>query len=291
VIHISGVDIISTVEPMLLGTALFALIRSRAFTNFPAFCSYLVFRLVIYAALSLVLHGAHIGLIERHLAYKSYYFIYWMGYLAGAGIAFFVIQEVFRHLMAPLSGLRRLGLIAFRWVALTSVLIAVVLSMLPAGLNRDLLISVTSGVMRSMSLLELCLVAFIVLSMQSLQIPLRSRDLGVALGLAMVAAADLFGSAFAFGNSSISSVANYSCQILEILAIGVWIVYFLRPEPDKMPIMLPASSSLIRWNEIASALGHPPPHVALGMSSDFFLEDVEKVVDKVLKKNLANPAR
>jgi hypothetical protein len=290
-ILVSGVDILSVVEPILLGIGLFVLIRRRAYSDFPAFCGYLVFRVVIYAALSLLLHGAHMGLIERHLAYKTYYFIYWIGYLAGAGIAFFVIQEVFLHLMAPLAGLRRLGLIAFRWVVLTSVLIAAVLSMLPAGSNRNLLISATSGVMRSMSVLELCLVAFIALSMQSLQIPLRSRDVGVALGLAMVASADLFGSAFAFGGSNISSAANYSCQLLAILAIGVWIAYFLRPEPEKAPIMLPATSPLLRWNEIANALGHPPPQVALGTSSDFFLEDVEKAVDKVLKKNLANPAR
>ena len=49
---------------------------------------------------------------------------------------------------------------------------------------------------------------------------------------------------------------------------------------------LPVSSPLIRWNEIAKALGHSAPHVAVGQTSQaFFLQDVEKVVDKILTKN------
>jgi hypothetical protein len=287
---ISGMSFLSTVEPILLGAAFLCVWRGKAYRGFPAFATYLVFRLAIFVALSLIIQGAHAGVVEKHLAYKSYYFVYWLGYLAGAAISFFVIQEVFRHLMAPLPGLRRLGLIAFRWVALTSVFIATAISILPVTLNRNLLIAATSGVMRSMSILELCLVAFIVISMQSLQTSPANRGTGVALGLGMIAAEDLFGSAFAFGHSGMNSIANYCCEVVGILAIGVWIYYFLKPEREAKLAILPASSPLLRWNEVANALGHPPPQVALGTPSDFFLQDVEKAVDKVLKKNLANPA-
>ncbi|MGA7317663.1 MAG: hypothetical protein WBX22_27260, partial [Silvibacterium sp.] len=57
------------------------------------------------------------------------------------------------------------------------------------------------------------------------------------------------------------------------------------PEAEREAMTLPVSSSLIRWNEIAGALGHSTPHVAVGQSGAFFLQDVEKVVDKVLTKN------
>jgi hypothetical protein len=287
----SGTTIISTAEPILLAAALVSVARRKTYKSFPAFSTYLLFRLVIFATLSLIIQGHHLGIIEKHLAYRIYYPVYWLGYLVGAGITFFVIQEVFQHLMSPLPGLRRLGLIAFRWVALTSTLIAVALSVLPVGLSRDLLITTTSGVMRSMSILELCLVAFIVLSMHTLQISPFSRDTGVALGLGLVAAADLLGSLFAFAQGGSTSLANYCFQIVGIIAIGVWITYFLRPETETKPAILPASSPLLRWNEVANALGHPPPNVALGTPNDFFLQDVEKAVDKVLKKNLANPVR
>jgi hypothetical protein len=50
---------------------------------------------------------------------------------------------------------------------------------------------------------------------------------------------------------------------------------------------MPASSAIYRWNEIASALGHTGTQVAVPQTANsFFLTDVEKVVEKVLTKNL-----
>jgi hypothetical protein len=51
---------------------------------------------------------------------------------------------------------------------------------------------------------------------------------------------------------------------------------------------VPANSTIYRWNEIASALGHTGTQVAVVQptSSSFFLTDVEKVVEKVLTRNL-----
>ncbi|MFP5250318.1 MAG: hypothetical protein ACLGP3_10895, partial [Acidobacteriota bacterium] len=53
------------------------------------------------------------------------------------------------------------------------------------------------------------------------------------------------------------------------------------------PIVMPASSAIYRWNEIASALGHTGTQVAVQQPANgFFLTDVEKVVEKVLSRNL-----
>jgi hypothetical protein len=50
---------------------------------------------------------------------------------------------------------------------------------------------------------------------------------------------------------------------------------------------MPVNSTIYRWNEIASALGHTGTQVAVQQPADsFFLTDVEKVVEKVLSKNL-----
>jgi hypothetical protein len=49
--------------------------------------------------------------------------------------------------------------------------------------------------------------------------------------------------------------------------------------------------SLRRWNEIAGALTPSAPQFTLGPSpSNFFLQDVEKAVDRVLEKNSGNSA-
>src|SRR5271163_2524990 len=286
----SAGDVLAAAEPVFLAATLCAFVRAKAHREFPAVGIYLICRLGIYAALSVILNAARVSWLDKHLAYALYYYVFWLGYLAGAGTALLVIQEVFRHLMRPLPGLGRYGLIAFRWVTVTSVLLALATALYPTHQNRDLLVAATGGVMRCMSLLELCLLAFILVSMQSLRLPARSREFSVALGLAMIAAAELFGSAFAFGHPTLASVANYGSDIVVTLAPAAWLICFLRPVPESSRESS-VSAPLQRWNEIAGALGQPTQPVALIPSSDSFLGDVEKVVDRVLEKNLANPAQ
>ena len=69
--------------------------------------------------------------------------------------------------------------------------------------------------------------------------------------------------------------------------LGIWVVYYALPEPVRKPLMVPANSTIYRWNEIASALGHTGTQIAVSQpANSFFLTDVEKVVEKVLTRNL-----
>jgi hypothetical protein len=52
-------------------------------------------------------------------------------------------------------------------------------------------------------------------------------------------------------------------------------------------VVLPVNSTIFRWNEIASALGHAGTQVAVQQPANaFFLTDVERVVERVLNRNL-----
>jgi hypothetical protein len=72
-----------------------------------------------------------------------------------------------------------------------------------------------------------------------------------------------------------------------LLSLGTWVVYCALPEPARKPLMMPVNSTIYRWNEIASALGHTGTQVAVQQpANSFFLTDVENVVEKVLNRNL-----
>jgi hypothetical protein len=72
-----------------------------------------------------------------------------------------------------------------------------------------------------------------------------------------------------------------------LVSLGVWVAYCALPEAVRKPLMMPASSTIFRWNEIASALGHTGTQIAVQQpATSFFLTDVEKVVEKVLTRNL-----
>jgi hypothetical protein len=288
--YLQGTNLLSVVEPVLLGLTWFVFMRRKAYERYPAFCAFLSCRLGVYIVLSSILRLVRLGLVDKYVAYATYYYIFWIGYLAGAAMAFLVIQSVFNSVIEPFPGLKRFGMIGFRWATATSVLIAVVMSIFPAGLNQNLLVVATSGAMRCMSILELCLLVFILLSMQTLHLSLKSKEFGIALGLAMIASAELGGSAFAFGHSTMASVANYASQIVVTLAAAVWAVTFSRPAVERQAIQLAQSSPLHRWNEVARALAEPAQQIALGSSlqGTFFLQEVEKAVDKVMERNSMN---
>jgi hypothetical protein len=274
-------------EPFLSGLVLWAFLRANDHKRFPAMGGYLALRVASVSVLCFLLHAHHFG-IDPHVSYAAYFYAYVLSYLASAIAIFFVIQEMFKHLMAPLPGLSRLGLVAFRWAASISILVAMTSVVLPSGLKGDWVTAATSELMRCMSIMELCILAFLAFSLHSLGLSFRSRVFGVGLGFGLMASMEFVVSAFSIGHPSFATSAGTLSEITVTMALLTWTSYFLQTEPERKPVTLPVSSSLLRWNEIATALGHSTPHVAVGSSSDFFLQDVEKVVDKILTKNSVN---
>ncbi len=85
----------------------------------------------------------------------------------------------------------------------------------------------------------------------------------------------------------LTSTVSVVTTSASLVTLAVWSAYFLVPEPARRVTVLSASSPLARWNEIATTFGHSTPRVpvAVPAASDFFLQDVEKVVDRILIKN------
>jgi hypothetical protein len=87
--------------------------------------------------------------------------------------------------------------------------------------------------------------------------------------------------------ASLTSPLQFIHQSLILASLGIWVAYCAMPEPARKPVVMPVNSTIYRWNEIASALGHTGTQVALQQpANSFFLTDVEKVVEKVLTRNL-----
>ena len=62
--------------------------------------------------LDVLLQVPHLFHVSAGATYVWYFYICWTSYIICAIAIFFVIQEMFRHVMEPLPGLRRLGLLA-----------------------------------------------------------------------------------------------------------------------------------------------------------------------------------
>jgi len=213
--------------------------------------------------------------------------LFWVAYGTSGVLTFFTAQQIFRDALEPLPGLRRLALVAFRWVAVVSVALSVVPAIVPLFFRAHSLQVTVLQAMRCVSVLEFCLVAFILLSAQALGISWRSRIVGVTLGFGVLAVVDAV--CFMFLLRSLSQLLPWLLvrEAGSAIAASVWLVYLLMKEPKRTAVRVNSSSQLQKWNEIAVALGKPVPHIALGQPepSPFFLQDVERVVDRVLSRN------
>jgi hypothetical protein len=274
-----------------MGVAEFALWATLGFlfwkkklqNRFPALNVYLILHVVSMPIL--------LGLLYMqaqpwgHQYFPYYFYPYWAVYIASAITLFFVTLEIFRSVLSPFSGLMRLGTVVFRWVALVSA-VASLGSISYTHPSLSLIPDLALALMRSVSILELCLLAFLCLCINALQLSFKDLAVGFGFGFGLMSANDLIYAALSPGNSSLNAPLQFAYEAAILLTVGMWVAYCAVPERVRKPLVMPANSTIYRWNEIAAALGHGT-HVAVQQPANgFFLTDVERVVEKVLTRNL-----
>jgi len=254
--------------------------------RFPAMGIYLALRVVSTPLLLAVLYVQSQPWGQNY--FPVYFFAYWAVYIASAALLFFVCIEVFRSALSAFSGLMKFGIVIFRWAVVASVILT--FSSISYA-NRGILIipDIALALMRSVSILELCLLAFLCLSMNALRLSVRDMAFGIALGFGMMSANDLVVALFINNNPSLIAPLQFLYEALILVTLGTWVTYSALPDQVRRPFVMPVNSTIYRWNEIASALGHTGTQVAVPQPANaFFLTDVEKVVEKVLTKNLSS---
>jgi hypothetical protein len=282
-------ELLIKLEPVFLLLAVVAFLKSGSVRRYPALTTYFAIRGIFLLALDGLLWNGGMP-VYGTVRYRAYFYGYWFGYLITAITIFFVVQEVFKRVMEPVPGLRRLGLLSFRWIAIVSAVVSVGAIAMPAS-TKDagtyLLCEIGLHVMRCVSIMELCLMAFLGLSIHTLGRSFRSRLFGLGLGFGVQAAAELVSSAMLSKYPAMDSPVNAALQVVTMLVLATWAIYFLVPEPatERRMIVLPPTSVMARWNGLAKGIGQTPEVAVASQSTGFFLQDIEGVVDRVLAKN------
>jgi hypothetical protein len=258
--------------------------------RFPATGAYLALRVVSSPLLWLLMLGQTGRQLPSHqfarTCAQGYFVVYWAAFIVSAILLYFICMEVFRSALSALPGLLKFGVIIFRWAVVVS---AIVTFSSISFAHRGLLLipDVAFGLMRTVSILELCLLAFLCLWMNALRLSARDLAFGIALGFGLMSANDLIVALFLARFASLTAPLQFVYESVILFSLGTWVVYCALPEPARKPMVMPVNSTVYRWNEIASALGHTGTQVAVQQpSNSFFLTDVENVVEKVLNRNL-----
>ena len=281
----TAMSLMSVAEFALWAVLGFLFWSKKLHRRFPAMGAYLALRIASMPPLVFFFYGQ-----SRHwfnnLCFPIYFYLYYTVFIASAVLLFFICMEVFRSALSAFPGLMRFGIVIFRWAILASVIVS--FSTINYSHRGVLLIpSIAFGLMRSVSIIELCLLGFLCLGMNALRLSARDIAFGIAMGLGVMSANDFVQSLVISNYTPLTAPWQFVYESAILATLGMWVTYCALPEPARQPIMVPANSLIFRWNEIATALGHTGTQVAVQQpANSFFLTDVESVVEKVLTRNL-----
>ena len=250
----------------------------------PAMAGYLALH-VFETPLDLRMHFEPSVSSELYIA-GPFYYAYWLPTIVRAVVVFLICFEVFRSALSPFPGMVKIGVTILRWAVVISLLLTFTSASIP---HREIQIlpTIADGLMRSVSAVLLSLLVFFCICRKALRLSVRDLSFGIALGLGIMSASNFMYYTMLSAHISLAGPLDVVHQSLSLVSILVWIVYSLLPRTSRSPVVVAVDSTMYRWNEIATALGRPEPSIAIQKpASSFFLNDVEKVVEKVLNRRL-----
>lgn len=268
-------------ETLFLSAAVYCVYRAQKNRIYPAFWQLLIFSVVSQTIqmVDLSLNGLHF--LSGVHAYSVYFYVYWVSYGIGAVMILRVLHEMFRHAVRSIPGVQKLGEPIFFWAIAISVILAFASGITPHTSGTSILLASAQVLMRSQSVLALCMLTFLAFASNTLGVPFRSRIFGVTFGFGMMAVGDLVYTALFTYHSSLASAANVGHEGIYLAAIALWAGYFVQPEPARRLVTMPVSSPLMRWNDVAQTLGNPAGQVAVSYPPSF-MTDVFDLVENVM---------
>ena len=257
------VEFLSYFDGLCCIVTLVAMIRAREHRIYPGLVALVSVRLLVGATCFGLLKVGTPANVALTTVYAIYFYVYWVGFAISTILSLYVILSIFRLAMAPLKGLRTLGMLVFRWAAAISIALATAIGFAPHESAVSLFSGIFSEFQQITGVITLCLLLFVCFAIKPLGLTFRSRIFGVALGLGIIATMDLSGAAWLAHRPELYSRINLLFAAGGVLGLMTWSAYFLLPEPKRRIIVLPTTSPFLRWNQISEILGDEPGFVAI----------------------------
>jgi hypothetical protein len=264
-------DVLWCAHPALQAVLVAIMYRRKMHRTFPVFFAYLIAEIAIFLVLFPLQGGS----------YKLFFYTYWATAAISVVLGFKVIHEIFLDVFRPYHTLRDLGTVLFRWAGLVMLMVAGVVAASSNGTNQEPLAAGILTLQRSVRVVQVGLVLFLLVFSRYLGISWKQKSFGVALGLGTYAGVELllvalnatYSSAHYQNMSSIVNMAAYNVAIL------TWIGYALAPEQERLAV--PVNVQSRRWELGLSDLQHPAG------ATDSLIPMFEGMVDRALSRGRA----
>src|SRR5438067_2103546 len=215
-------DALWLLEPVLQAGIVFLMFRSGLFRRFPLFFSYNVF----HAALQLVLYGVY----HSRLGYEVYFYTFWSASPITLIFAFANVYELFGAMFRQRQGLKDFGTMLFRWAILVMLLMGLVLMASTAGLETHQFMKIVMSIERSIQLIMVGLLLFLLAFAVHLGVTWRHKAFGIIFGWGLLAAMELVLYTELARIAFYERTFNYVHFVAFNVMLLVWLCYVAVPE-------------------------------------------------------------
>ena len=275
-------ELIWIASPILQLLCVFLLFKRKLLPQFKFLASFFVFITIKAGVLFLCYHYSS-------AQSWTYYSAYWVATAMQDVFMIAVLYELFCAAFKPFAGLQDLAKVVFKWAAASIFFIGfLVFTSIPStqGMKFNWLILGVYDFERIVRVMECALLMFLFIGSSHLGVSKKNRVFGFALGFGV----DAFFQLLVFSAMVTSHVSGLH-RLGEILPVVyfasllIWVAYLVQPERQRETVHIPLDSPLLRWNEVALALGHSTK-LAINGAPEPFMPTVERMVEQVMQKEM-----
>jgi heme exporter protein D len=206
---------------------------------------------------------------------NMYFKLFWLGEAINAVLGFKVIHEVFLDVFRPYHTLKDLGTLLFKWAGVVMLLVSLVVAF-ANSFDRNLLWHVLTALQRSVRIVQLGLILFLLLFSRFLGVSRKQVSFGISLGFGLFAGVELLLFAFHSGGLITLSYLNLINMATYNLAIFVWLGYSLSRKAVRVPAVNHLQTQ--RWEQGLADIQHPTP-------SDSLIPMFEGMVERAFSRS------
>jgi hypothetical protein len=246
--------------------------RRKLHRQFPVFFGFLIAQVAVFAIIfPLWFAGSH----------KMYFGMFWLGEAVNAVLGFKVIHEIFLDVFRPYHTLKDLGTLLFRWAGVVMLLVSVVVAF-SNSLDQSPLVHALTTLQRSVRIVQLGLILFLVLFSRFLGVSKKQVSFGISLGFGLFAGVDLMMYALNSGGFVRQGIFNLVNMSAYNVAIGIWLAYSLSRQAVRATAVNHFQTQ--RWEQSLADLQHP-------VTSDSLIPMFEGMVERAFSRssNLESP--
>jgi hypothetical protein len=254
-------------QPALQAVVAAVMWRRKLHKQFPVFFSFLLAQVVIFSVTCP---------LYFHAPYKWYFWVFWTGEGISAILGFRVIHEIFLDIFRPYHSLRDLGTPVFKWAGVVMLLVSVVVAA-SNTYTQDPIIHAVSTLQRSVRMVQVGLILFLLLFSRFLGVSRRQYSFGISLGFGVFAGTELMLLALSEGGIIHLDDYNLIYMLVYDLSIVVWAVYSLLPIVARDTNVNHLQTQ--RWEKGLADLQHGAP------ANDSLIPMFEGMVERAFSKS------